>query len=111
MNQTNPWKVKREKSYELVLAVAVFALVLGLLYAGIGNTATRSKDEGRERLEDAVRRAVVQCYAIEGMYPPDIDYLKDNYGLVVNEKEYIVDYQIFASNIMPSITILEKTWR
>ena len=111
MNQTNPWKAKKGKSYELVLAVGVFVLVLVLLYTGINSTATRSKDEGRERLEDAVRRAVVQCYAIEGMYPPDIAYLKDNYGLVVNEKQYIVDYQRFASNIMPSITILEKTWR
>ena len=60
---------------------------------------------------DAVRRGVVQCYAIEGRYPPDIAYLEARYGLSVDQDKYIVHYEVFASNIYPDITVIEKKWR
>ena len=58
--------------------------------------------------EDSLRRAVVSCYALEGRYPPNVDYLQQQYGLQINEKKYIVHYEIFAENIMPDITVLER---
>jgi hypothetical protein len=50
----------------------------------------------------------VACYAAEGVYPPDLDYLKEHYGLQINEERYTVFYEIFAENLMPAITVLEK---
>ena len=55
--------------------------------------------------QDSIRRAVVSCYAIEGRYPDTYEYLAENYGLTVDEKKYTVHYEIFASNIMPEITV------
>ena len=58
--------------------------------------------------EAAVRRAVVQCYAVEGAYPTDLQYLEERYGLQINHRRYIVDYNILAPNVAPQITVLEK---
>ena len=49
------------------------------------------------------------CYAAEGIYPPDLDYLEEHYGLQIDRDRYTVFYQIFASNLMPDITVLEQS--
>ena len=56
-------------------------------------------------LEDAIRKAAVHCYAIEGQYPENLEYLKKNYGLVVNHKNYIIEYRNIGANIMPDIFV------
>ncbi len=76
-------------------------------------TAVNSLDSGRDeeslrQLEEALHRGCVACYATEGVYPPDVQYLKDRYGVQVDEEKYMVDYQVFAKNLMPSITVLER---
>lgn len=43
-------------------------------------------------LTDAIRRASVQCYSIEGRYPPSVEYLEDNYGIVIDRERYNVFY-------------------
>ena len=60
------------------------------------------------QLEEALRRATAACYAAEGVYPPDLQYLKDHYGIQVDETRYTVIYDSFASNLMPDITVLES---
>ena len=47
---------------------------------------------------------VDQCYAIEGRYPPSVEYLEENYAVQINRKKYNVFYDGFASNVMPEIT-------
>lgn len=74
----------------------------------IGNLMHGCTDEGRDRLESAVRHAAVTCYANEGIYPPTIDYLKEYYGLQVDEDQYTVLYEVFADNLMPDITVLKN---
>lgn len=76
-------------------------------------TALDSLDSGRaeedlRQLEETLRRGCVACYAAEGVYPPSIDYLKDHYGLQVDEARYTVRYSAFAENLMPDITVLEN---
>ena len=48
------------------------------------------------------------CYAAEGIYPPDLEYMLKHYGIRINEEEYTVIYQMIASNLMPDITVLEN---
>ena len=67
-----------------------------------------TRAEKRNMAEETLRRAVVSCYALEGRYPPDIDYLRQHYGVQIRETDYIVHYEIFAENIMPEITVLER---
>lgn len=75
------------------------------------STALTSLDSGRDeedmrQLEEALRRGCVACYAAEGVYPPDLDYLKERYGVQVDEERYTVYYSVFAENVMPDITVL-----
>ena len=65
----------------------------------------RTEEEGARNLVQAVRRASVQCYAIEGRYPPSVEYLEENYGIAIDRERYHVFYEGFASNIMPDITV------
>ena len=59
-------------------------------------------------IRDAIRRSALQCYVVEGVYPPDLAYLQDHYGLQVNTDNYYVVYEAFASNVPPTINVIEK---
>lgn len=77
-------------------------------------TALDSLDRGRSeenlrQLEEALRRGCVACYAAEGVYPPDLDYLKERYGVQVDENRYACYYSMIGPNLMPDITVLERT--
>lgn len=91
------------KIVQIILCIAVVLIVL----AAISNIKSGSANSGSERLELSVRRSVMACYASEGVYPPDIQYLKDHYGLQIDETKYAVIYSVFAENLMPDITVTE----
>lgn len=78
------------------------------LYLGVNNTKKATDEEKLVILKDAVNRSALQCYAIEGYYPPNIDYLKENYGLIVDDTRYVISYEIFASNIMPVVDVFSR---
>jgi len=86
--------------------VIVFFLVLGFVLTGLKEARDASDAEGFRIVESSIQRAIINCYASEGKYPPDFDYLKDYYGISIDEEKYFVDYIIFADNIMPEITVL-----
>ena len=83
------------------------ALALAWFFAALGNLERGSGEEARRQLEAALRRAAVACYAAEGIYPPDLDYLTAHYGVQADESRFAVHYEIFADNLMPNITVLE----
>jgi len=61
-----------------------------------------------EKIKEAIERACIQCYALEGSYPPDLDYLSKNYGLILNDDKYFYYYEVFASNVMPYVEVYER---
>jgi len=104
---------KRHSTYSaflkgLLLPVAVIAIVL-FFTAALSSLDSGRQEESLHQLERALRRGCVACYAAEGIYPPDLDYLREHYGIQVDEERYVVYYDIFAENLMPVITVLEIT--
>lgn len=91
-----------------VFLFAVLAVVLGLIVSGLRKTDNSRSEETLRTTKDSLYRAAVSCYAIEGSYPATLDYLTSNYGVYIDEEKYYVDYVIFAENLMPDITVLEK---
>ena len=87
----------------LIVALVLLAFLLGLSRLEQGR-----REQGARVLEDALRRAAVACYATEGFYPADADYLCRNYGVVYEESRYQIHYDCYASNLMPDITVVEK---
>ncbi len=45
---------------------------------------------------------------MEGAYPPSLEYLEENYGLQINEREFFVSYEIFASNVPPTVKVIRR---
>ena len=84
-------------------------IVLYLFLYSMGAMQSRTKEDQLNMLTDAIRRASVQCYSIEGRYPPSVEYLEDNYGIVIDRERYNVFYDGWAANIMPDITVLPGT--
>lgn len=90
-----------------LLAPVVFAAGVLVFFTALNHLDSGRKTEGRTQLEQSLRRASAACYAAEGIYPPDLAYLEEHYGVQVDEDRYTVDYRAFASNLMPDITVLE----
>ena len=90
-----------------MLSAGLAVLVLGLFAVGVSRVEDTADREGVRQLERALRQAAVACYAAEGIYPPNVDYLCRHYGVLVNEERYTVIYEIFADNLMPAILVLE----
>ena len=102
---------KKRKKAELVLKLIigfVAAAAMIILLAGIFDVAKESTADGLKQLDTSVRRSVMACYATEGVYPPDIEYLEEHYGLQIDRERYEVKYSVFAENLMPDITVMEK---
>lgn len=87
----------------LVAAALVFALLYGT--AGVSKSAEES---GLEAIRQAVMRAAVNCYSIEGAYPESLDYLKEHYGLRYDEERYLVSYDAFAQNLLPDVFVFVR---
>jgi len=96
--------------WDLLLPVCFFALIIAFFFHGVGSISQTADQERLRSAQNAVTKAAVQCYALEGQYPPDLNYLRDNYGLSIDERVYIVHYDMFASNIMPQITVLPRVF-
>lgn len=90
------------------LGLALFAAVAAWALHGVREASEVSEREGLRMAERAVRQAAVSIYALEGAYPATYEELKARSGIAVDEDKYAVFYDIFASNLMPEITVLER---
>lgn len=110
-------KEKRSLSGYL-LSLLLFLAVLFFFLFGVRAMESKSEEESLASLRNAIQRACVQCYAIEGRYPPSVEYLEEHYGIVIDRDRYHVFYDGWASNVMPDITVLpvaeeekgDETW-
>lgn len=106
--------MKRKRSGWLAilkgLLLPVIAAAALLCFAAALNSLNDGRaEEDMRQLEETLRRGCVACYAAEGIYPPNLEYLEEYYGLQIDETRYTVHYSAFAENLMPDITVLENT--
>ena len=94
------------EKWAVVLFIVTAVLVLALFSTALSNIGSETAIEDKIQLEKALASAAVSCYAIEGSYPPSVEYLVENYGIHINEKRFTVKYEDHASNLMPDITVL-----
>lgn len=90
------------------VCAALACVLLAAVIGGVRDLSARTERENLALLQQSVRRAAVQCYALEGWYPDSIDYLTQHYGVYVDTQRYVVDYRFVAANLMPDITVLPK---
>ncbi len=83
-------------------------IIVGILFHGIVNSQKAYDQNELERIENTIRKSVITCYSIEGFYPSNLDYLEENYGLVIDSKNVNVFYQVVGSNLFPDIMVTRK---
>lgn len=91
-----------------LLAPCGVVIILLAFTSALGNLESGREGEDIRQLQEVLQKGCVTCYAAEGIYPPDLEYLKEYYGIQVNEEKYIVYYNRFAQNLMPDVTVLER---
>ena len=92
----------------LIIALLIFAVVFTVAIIAINSVQISRKAENAEIIETGVRRAAMECYANEGFFPDDIDYLIENYHLYTDNEHCIIHYSAVSSNIMPEIKVISK---
>ena len=101
----------KRKHFGKGLFFLFFALCLAT--AGIldffRNSAGNLGEEGAAAISEAIRRSALQCYAVEGQYPPSISYLVEHYGLIYDTDAFLIDYDSFGDNLYPEYTIVTRT--
>lgn len=43
-----------------------------------------------------------------GGYPESLDYLSQNYGLILNTEQYYFHYETYGANIFPLVKVIKK---
>ncbi len=99
--------MKKDLWKAFIAPVAFIAVILAIILWSTNMTSKADAQQAQVQ-EEAIRKAAVTCYAIEGRYPESLKYVRDNYGVIVNEEDFNINYEVFASNIMPSISVKVK---
>jgi hypothetical protein len=89
-----------------VMAVCLTALAIMGVYWGAAATKGQADAQALRMTEESIRRAAVQCYALEGVYPVNIQYLMDHYGIRPDTDRFVVHYEFVADNLLPVILVL-----
>lgn len=92
-------------------SIVFFLVIIVVFVVGITMISSNNSKDEKDILEKALNKDIVHCYAVEGYYPPSLDYIEEHYGLTYDHDKYIVDYESIGNNIMPTVTIVEKNNR
>ncbi len=106
-------KVSRQKALRVILLdvllpIVILAAVITLIAVSIDLAGKSTLSENAQITEQGIRRAAAACYAAEGIYPDNIEYLIDNYGLNIDRERFEIFYRPTATNIMPDIRATAK---
>ena len=96
--------MNRRELWKLALIACMLAAAVAV-YAWVGRMQDRTETE---TVRSAVREAALTCYAVEGAYPEDVEYLREHYRLAYDTERYHVTYDAFASNLIPDIWVTVK---
>ena len=103
------YKDKTSSKLKIVLWALVIVICVFLVWFFIAKSpATRKNANAEEAIRTAVQQSALQCYVVEGAYPPDLKYLEDNYGLRVNTTDYYVVYDAYAENQLPDVRVTKR---
>ena len=83
----------------LFIGIIVFFLI------SITNASQEIDNNELNTLRESIDKAVVNCYAIEGAYPKNIEYIEENYGVIIDREKFIVIYEVLAPNVLPNVIV------
>jgi len=108
MNRFEHTRLPLNRIVSFGIPTVTFVILLILFLSSVHSLNETSYDKHQESLENALNRSISQCYAVEGVYPPSLDYMITHYGLTYDEDLFLVDYNYYGGNLLPEVTVLRK---
>lgn len=108
MNRFKKKDLKKRIFSTFSLSLVTFIAVIVLFIYGIAAVSNSSVVNDKEILTEAIQHDIIHCYCVEGMYPPNVKYMQNHYGLTYDDDKFIIDYEYIGSNIMPKVMIIQK---
>lgn len=106
-HELTPQQIRMRSIKRLVGAALVcIALVVGIF--AYNSISYNLREQGAASVRQAILDAAMQCCASEGSYPSSLSHLEDSYGLNVNHDDYVITYETFAGNVMPSVVVVPR---
>ena len=97
---------RKKSRVPLIVCIALAAVIVVLVALWAFKVPSKDiQEDTAAAVRSAVERCALQCYVVEGVYPPDLRYLQDNYGLQVNTRDFYITYNAFSENLPPEVTV------
>jgi hypothetical protein len=80
-------------------------LIVAIVYVGIMQAGEASEAEGVRLLQEALMRVAIHSYAVNGYFPESLAYIEENFAIYIDHTRFIVNYQVFAANVLPDIRV------
>ena len=74
VNRFGAPKKRRRGFLNLIGTIGIFVVLIILFNYGINNLTRANEEEALEAVRSAVTRAAIQFYALEGRFPPHLEY-------------------------------------
>jgi len=96
------------KFKSIYIGILIFLGFMLIFMIGVQIMDKGNDDRQEQALCNALERDIMHCYALEGFYPPSLEYIEQHYGLTYDKSSYIVDYQPVGNNIYPNFSIIKR---
>ena len=93
--------------YRLLFSALLCCVWVGAFAVLTDRLSSDRLREQEKALNTSIERCMLSCYALEGFYPPDLEYMKEHYGLSYDEKHFWVDYQPSSANLRPYYMVIQ----
>ena len=90
-----------------IIKVAATVLLVVLILVLVSRIDRAQDMEESRIVRDAIAAAARTCYAVEGAYPQELEYLREYYRLAYDEDRYEIQYEWIGSNLLPDIFVTE----
>ena len=98
----------RRRTRKRMAGLLAIVLVVVLVWLSSNAIGASLREQGELSVRNAILDSAKQCCAIEGSYPSSLEHLEQGYGLRVNRDDYVITYEVFAENIMPSVVVVPR---
>lgn len=101
-------KTALKNALAYIIPIVFFAAMLVWFVTAVNNADDSTKQRELTAVKSTIENGITMCYAIEGAYPESVEYLIENYGLNYDKDKYMVNYDRFAGNIRPTVSVIER---
>ena len=91
----------------MIIGMLVIASVLFSILSPANSFSANAESRQTKIIEEIIDKAMIQCYALEGSYPPNLDYLA-SYGVILDKEHFNYYFEGIGKNVKPIIKVFEK---